>query len=223
MNKSKDATSPQYRYTEIPIEISQIIFGDDNPHAGLNIGKINLFDVLTKIVCSAEEKTKTFGISAAEAYDFCIDDFYWYMKGHWIEKPAEITKRGMYIDIRDLLLGKPGNVCPAVVLYAADYFKGNHEEKSINKEFLSTLINQLKVAEEHEIEVMSKTEEINKIINHICWNFEMVDKVNLFAERLKIEGNKSSVINDMSFFWYGYIEGKRNERSRKSKTEVKAV
>ena len=210
------AAEPQYTYTEMPGDIARVIFGDEESHTLLNIGDVSLYDVLTKIICHTKEQEEKHKVSTAVAFEITIKSIYDYMAAWWEEKPIKINYRSVYTSMRDILLGKSGSVYINFVLYAASYFEGSHENESIDKEYLSSLIEQLKAVEEYEARIIEESEEINRILKHSYILPDMMQTIRLIEERIRIDGTMDcDFFITSALFYYGYVEGKRAERAKR--------
>ena len=210
------AAEPQYTYTEMPGDIARVIFGDEESHTLLNIGDVSLYDVLTKIICYTKEQEEKHKASTAVAFEITIKSIYDYMAAWWEEKPIKINYRSVYTSMRDILLGKSGSVYINFVLYAASYFEGSHENESIDKEYLSSLIEQLKAVEEYEARIIEESEEINRILKHSYILPDMMQTIRLIEERIRIDGTMDcDFFITSALFYYGYVEGKRAERAKR--------
>lgn len=143
--------NPEITYSPIPLEISQIIFGDEETHTTPNVQGCNLFDVIVKILSESEDKAKEYELSTVRGLDTGIHGPFYYMESWWEEcegTPFNLKFKDIQKNMRKFLIGEWSDFLSDVsfvnfLLYANYYYKGTREEKSINTEFLIKLRNDL--------------------------------------------------------------------------------
>lgn len=204
---------------EIPKEISQIIYNDNKKHIFKVYYGYSMLGIITCLVYSSKRHAERHNLSARTGFYWSLQNVYKYMAHYWENKPVELDFRRVYSFFKDLLLGKNVEIEQTAIYHFNQYFKGLKDEYEvyIDTEYLLELRTELKMYDEYENVILTKTDETMRILKKQRYSEKVYTNICALLTRLRIEDKHSENFIATYFYYYGVIMGKREERLKRTR------